>query len=298
MARDLILGTANFGSKYGLSQGMNVRRAEEILDWAKGRIEYLDCSIDYLGSHKAIKAHARYFKLFTKLSFPSSQEALTARKQLEQELSRLNTSSFFSVLVRGSETKDRRLNELFWTELNELRDEGLIENLGFSIYEPSELVYYEKSFWNIDFFQVPESLADRRFGKFFDGKLNMLEGSHIIARSIFLQGLLTMPINNIPHNLRHIVGFRLAVEKISRDLGVSCLSLLLGYVLSRNWVRATVLGVEGIDQLQQILEIAKRESELDFAFLDELPELNRKLTDPRQWDSTSEKREIHSLNGP
>ena len=70
-----------------------------------------------------------------------------------------------------------------------LKDHGLVEKIGYSIYSPKCLKEIYQN-WKPDIIQIPYNILDNRFEK--GGWLNLLTRDKVIihARSIFLQGLL------------------------------------------------------------------------------------------------------------
>ena len=100
-------------------------------------------------------------------------------------MNKLNVKSIFGVLLHNFD--DYKSYPELWREMLKLKSEGMIENIGFSIYYPDEL---DKIFNdNIDFniIQIPFSIIDQRFKKYFS-QLDALNIS-VYFRSIFMQGL-------------------------------------------------------------------------------------------------------------
>ena len=81
----------------------------------------------------------------------------------------------------------------------QLKDEGLIKNIGISIYDPQDVNYFVPDF-QIDIVQCPFNIIDRRILK--NNFLKILHDNSIKlhVRSIFLQGLLLMDKRALPSN--------------------------------------------------------------------------------------------------
>ena len=77
----------------------------------------------------------------------------------------------------------------------------------------------------------------------------------IHARSVFLQGLLLMPINSIPAYFLPITEKIELFSKSAKELSLSKLELALGYVLGINEIDKIVVGVNTIGQLREIIEV-------------------------------------------
>ena len=83
--------------------------------------------------------------------------------------------------------KKRLFSPLFY--LRNLK-KNIIKKFGASIYEPKEILkFYDKI--NIDYLQIPLNVFDRRFEESNLLKKVIKNKTKIIARSCFLQGLLT-----------------------------------------------------------------------------------------------------------
>ena len=99
------------------------------------------------------------------------------------------------------------------------------------------------------FIQTVESLIN-------SGKLEKLKqhGVEVHARSVFLQGLLLMPIKSIPS---YFLPIKNALEGFSNkadELSISKLELALGYVSGIKEIDKVVVGVNTVKQFKQIID--------------------------------------------
>ncbi len=106
--------------------------------------------------------------------------------------------------------------------------------------------------------QIPASLLDRRHLE--AGLLAAAEarGVCLFVRSLYLQGLLTMPTEEIPAHLQDIHPARQQLEQIAETAGLPLRELALRYFLSISGVTSLVVGVETVTQLRSNLEIVNR----------------------------------------
>ena len=84
-----------------------------------------------------------------------------------------------------------------YDKLLSLKEEGIIKNIGISLYENDEIEYVLKNFYNFDFIQIPFNILDNenmRFKHILDAKKKNIK---IHARSVYLQGLFFKELNFI-----------------------------------------------------------------------------------------------------
>ena len=107
-------------------------------------------------------------------------------------------SKLLALLFRRPMTllKDKYL----WNKAKEMQNKNIINKLGFTVYQPEELVYLVKKF-KPDLVQIPYSIFDRRFHN--SGWIDKLYdlGIEIHVRSIFLQGLLLSNTLRLPKKI-------------------------------------------------------------------------------------------------
>lgn len=137
--------------------------------------------------------------------------------------------------------------------------------LGKSLYDLNE---EHKAYSMI---MIPINVLDSRFRTVWENKKGM-----VIARSVFLQGLLLM--DELPQWLP--VG---AKTKIL-DFHVFCIKnhlraheAALGWVLGLDEIDKVIVGVNSVEQLEQILQVQPFKWDYDFSITDE------NVLDPRRW---------------
>jgi len=101
--------------------------------------------------------------------------------------------------------------------------------------------------------QLPINILDQRLLE--GGQLSMLKkyGVEIHARSVFLQGLLLMPLKNISPWFNPIMNTLEALHVKASKLNMSTLQLALGFVQSISEVDKVVVGVNTLNQLREII---------------------------------------------
>lgn len=285
MGKQLILGAANFGMPYGLRKSENFRAEEsqKILEWARGRIEYIDCAPEYLGADNLLQSFNSDYKFFTKVSTPTAAQKYKAKDLVVSELRRLKVKQIHGVLVRSPNWRESTHLD-FMHEILELKDEGLVNKVGLSIYDTTELEDALELSWGLDVMQVPENIANRAFSNFFHTNVSASHRFEYQVRSIFLQGLLTMPFPSIPEELKEVMKIRHELKKTSKRFNISYTQLIVGYIRQLAWVNSIVIGFDTLLQVKEFLALYQTDDSIDFNFINDLPILSKKTIDPRLWN--------------
>lgn len=263
----IALGSAQFGLAYGIantSGQVSADKVSEILKMASSNnIDTLDTAISYGNSHEVLgQAGVKNFKIVTKLpAIPINIQNVAAwtEKSIKDSLEKLNKESIYGLLLHDHESliKDNSLEVL--TALKDMKNSGLIQKIGVSIYNPQEL---EKliDFMEVDLVQAPLNLIDQRLIK--TGWLRRLKsmGVEIHTRSSFLQGLLLMEPYKIPKSFEKWSGLLRKWHKELLARKLDPISECLNFVLSITDIDRVVVGVETKDQLQDIIKIVKEKN--------------------------------------
>lgn len=285
----LALGTVQFGLPYGIANqdGQVARPAAKAmlqLAAAKG-IDTIDTAIAYGNSEACLgEAGAQGFKLVTKLpAIPDACSDITAwiNEQISASLDRLDMSSVYGLLLHRSEQLLGPDGQLIFQALQNLKETGLVQKIGVSIYTPNELEALIPKY-RFDLVQAPFNLIDRRLST--SGWLKRLkqDGVEIHTRSAFLQGLLLMPRSAVPSKF---APWAELWDKWHNWLGchpVTAVQACLAYPLSFSEVDRVVVGADSVSQLEQIIGAALSVAP------DDLPDLQcdtENLINPARWPS-------------
>ncbi len=283
----LALGTAQFGSQYGIANKSKIKYTEvkEILRFAKkSNIDLIDTAIAYGNSEKFIgDVGIKDFKFVSKLpELPKNCENINfwVEQSVESSLKHLGISSLYGLLVHRSEnllgdSGKKLINALKMIKLN-----GLVKKIGMSIYDPSECEEVMK-LTRIDIVQAPLNIVDRRL--VISGWLSKLysEEIEIHTRSVFLQGLLLMPHNKIPKNFNK---WSKVLDKWSSELknnNLSATEECLLYPMSFPEIDRVIVGVDNVNQLNEIIKKSKSyQSKFDWSFMISNDQM---LINPSNW---------------
>jgi aryl-alcohol dehydrogenase-like predicted oxidoreductase len=166
--------------------------------------------------------------------------------------------------------------------LSALKEEGLVEKTGGSIYTPDEAEACLR-LPACEVIQVPFNLADKRLLEVGFFRKAKAAGRLIFVRSVYLQGLFFK--RQLPAGLADFGPFRAHLEALAAAEDVSLPEMALRYALSIDGVDAVIVGVESVAQLEKNLDIAGR-GKLPGRLVAEINGLGTAaahVIDPRQW---------------
>jgi aryl-alcohol dehydrogenase-like predicted oxidoreductase len=256
----LALGTVQLGLDYGVANvagQVTFDEAQCILSLAKENgVDTLDTAISYGASEDVLgKVGVDGFRIVTKLpSLPADQNNAVGwvTGQVKASLKRLGQNRLHGLLLHRSEDLLGPNGGRLIDALVELKSDGLIQNIGISIYSPTELDEVFKSN-AIDLVQAPLNIIDRRMET--SGWLDKLKdnGVEIQTRSTFLQGLLLMKRSKIPEKFSRWSNLWDKWHKTLQALDSSPLEACLAYPLSLKQVDKVIVGVDNATQLLDIL---------------------------------------------
>ena len=282
------LGSVQFGLAYGaFNSAGQVPLAEvrEILDLAQAEgVKVLDTAHAY-GNSEAVLGEldaGACFSIVTKVpALTASDPATQVRQQFLQSLERLRADKVHGLLLHRAADLLGEQGPAVWRVLEELRDRGQVDRIGFSAYSPEDARALLQRY-PVQLIQLPLNLFDRRH--LDSGLLDLCSSRDIEVhvRSVFLQGFAL----GDPLLLKgHLSAWRdLLVRFRARcaDLGLTPLQAALRYALSLPQVDQVVVGVNGRAQLAEILQAAQGAALHPEALIDlACGDLN--LIDPSRW---------------
>lgn len=283
----LALGTVQFGLPYGVAnkQGQVSQTAiKQLLDSARNSgISTLDTAIAYGDSEKALGLqNLQGFKVISKLfEMPSNCNNIEAwvEQQLFDSLKRLKLNSLEALLFhRPIQLLEANGQELYQSVLR-LKDQGLIKSIGISMDDFEELPTVTQYF-DFDIVQAPMNIFDRRMET--SGLLTKLKnaGVEVHIRSAFLQGLLLMSVNQAPSYFRPWSDLFNAYHNWLDTHGISPLQACISYLSQNSKVDKIVVGVDNLQQLEQIVDAAAKPT-VDIP--DFFQSTDEELINPSRW---------------
>lgn len=256
----LALGTAQFGSAYGIASPqpqINLADSQAIIEYAHHRgMKVLDTAIGYGSSESRLgEIGVHSWKVISKLpEIPATENiADWIFHSVRASLERLKVKSLYGLLLHRPSQLVGDKGAKIHAALQDLKSNGLVEKTGVSIYHPSELSNI-LAVGKVDLVQSPLSILDRRL--ISSGWLDRLadHGIEVHARSVFLQGILLMSPDELPRKFDRWSKLWSSYRGWLRDTGMSPLQACLAYVSSIPQVQQVVVGVNGLDHIREILE--------------------------------------------
>ncbi len=287
---NIALGTAQFGQDYGISNKTGqvaFEEAKNILYLCKAKgIHTIDTAMNYGDSEKLLgDIGVKNLKIITKI--PSVPEScpdinLWLSEQVELSLNRLNYKKLYAVMLHRPEQLLGPIGSEIFESLINQKKLAKFEKLGISIYDPNELEEI-LSIYNFDIIQSPFNLIDRRLVE--TGWLDKLkkEKIEVHTRSIFLQGLLLMQRENLPEKFNKWSKIWTEWHDWLEDNSLSALEASLNFVRSYKLIDKIVVGVDSLNQLEQIIEVMSVKK-----YQHNFPEIgcgDMNLINPSNWSS-------------
>ncbi len=257
----LAIGTVQFGLNYGISNTsgkVGELKVDEILNEAtKNNIDTLDTAIVYGESEDVLgRIGVNEFKIVTKL--PPAPKNVTNVKtwavtNVNLSLKKLNVKKVYGLILHQSDDFLGEQGFELYDTLCELRESGLVDKIGVSIYSPDELDSLEDSGVEIDIVQAPFNILDRRLET--SGWMRKLKSSgvEIHVRSVFLQGLLLLGSNNRSQYFSKWNNYFKKFDRWIVETNQSPLGACLNFVNSFKEIDKIVVGVETVNQLREII---------------------------------------------
>jgi aryl-alcohol dehydrogenase-like predicted oxidoreductase len=256
----LALGTVQFGLPYGVAnqQGQVTEdEATKILKYAKeSNIDTLDTAIGYGDSEQCLgDVGVENWEIITKLPvIPKDCEDVDEwiKNEFSESLKRLKIKRIKGLMLHQPIQLLESIGDRIWSTLQTLKQSGLVEKVGFSIYEPQEL----KQLWTDfqpDIVQAPFNVLDQRLK--ISGWLEKLHNNNVEVhvRSIFLQGLLLMKKDSRPEKFIQWNTIWKVWDSWLEEVKMSPLEASLGFVNSESMIDRNVVGVDSLKQLKEII---------------------------------------------
>lgn len=285
------IGSVQFGLDYGISNDSGAVTQNEInniLSFAKENdINIIDTASTYGDSETklGISQLSNEFKIVTKLPLVkniSKDEIYNFLvNSFLDSLSKLHLSKCYGLLVHHA---DELINPNYRNEiigaLKFLKDQHLVEKIGFSFYSESQFNQII-DFFVPDIVQLPINLFDQDFSR--TGFLRRLKefNIEIHSRSCFLQGLVFLKPDLLHPYFNFAQEQLIAFQNILKEYKITPLEAAIAYCKGIPEIDKIIFGICSKNELSEILE----------AFNKELPPIDwsqtnsndKNFTDPSRW---------------
>lgn len=252
----LALGTANFGSHYGIlnrSGKLSDEVVAEIMQIASiSGIRTLDTASAYGDCHEVLgRIGVEGWEVISKIpAIPANCKDVTGflTKNFENTLENLRAERIQGLLLHNPKDLLAQYGDEVFLYLKGLRSQQLVSKVGVSIYDPGYLSDIT-SRYEIDLVQGPVNVFDNQIHA--SGWLERLAnlGIEFHARSIFLQGVLLSPEIQANKFFSHWDTVFLDFNNWVRHSGVSALEKCFAHVRSFENISRIIVGVENVEQI-------------------------------------------------
>ena len=253
----VVLGTVQFGLDYGINNktGRPTREAVfNILNTAHSLgVGILDSAEAYGNSLELIGDYQkafpnRKFQVISKFNEVPYGQNRSLKLRVKDTLSLISSRSLYAYMYHRFEMLKEFPNS--YDELRELKEKGLINKIGISVYSNDQLQEVLDGY-DFDLIQLPFNVFDnhKRKGPLMKRAHN--NGIEIHVRSAFLQGLFFKNVNELPKVLAPLRTDLEELHHISAEFGYSIAELSLKYILSMPYVDYIVIGVDSAQQIEQ-----------------------------------------------
>jgi len=255
MIQKLAIGTAQFGTKYGIANKRGQIPKQEvfkILDYAyQFGVNTLDTAYIYGESEEIIGEFiyksGKDFYVVSKLPDINGKESSEINGHIIESLERLKTSKLYGYLIHKFDNYIQ--NGGIWEILMNLKKQGIVEKIGFSLYHPQELdILFDRKI-KFDLIQLPYNIFDRRFERYFI--LLKDQNVEIHIRSIFLQGLFFLSPDDLPPKLKKAEKYLTQLQRLSKKYNLPINAICMNFVLTNPYIDKVLIGVDSLKQLEE-----------------------------------------------
>lgn len=269
----LCLGTVQQGMEYGINNHHGKPSVEESLqifhEAVMNGITIFDTARAYgdaeclLGEYFKCYGNRDKVKVISKLrpNILNDNESLydTMRRECENSLNRIGIEKLDGYLFH---TPEYIRNKQAVESLVRLKEEGLVDNIGVSIYniEDGDIAIATGV---VDYIQLPFSVFDQRGATSGFMQKAKNAGITIFTRSAFLQGLYFMNEHELPNKVKQAEPMLRKLNTILKTYQKNREELLIGFVKMYEMIDYLVFGVDTLEQLKQDITIFNNSNHLE-----------------------------------
>ena len=291
----LMLGTVQLGLAYGIANRLGQPLYEDARDMIAaawdGGVNCLDTAAGYGTSEEVIG------RALADLGLADRVTVVSKVVQMADGLSAGDADAIVEESVTRS-LERLRLDSLpicmFHTEANfldytdsllSLKQRGLVRHVGVSANFPNLTAEVVRS-GRAEAVQLPTSVLDQRFIR---GGIIREGASRVMAmfvRSIYLQGLLFVPENEILPELADVIPVRRKLASLAGQAGIGLAELAVRYLLGMHGITCLVVGAESAEQIRQNVRLVEKgplDADLTRAVSEAVPDLPESILFPRRW---------------
>lgn len=289
MNSKLILGTVQFGLNYGVNNTTGKPSKENIksiLDSAyNSGVQLLDTAEAYGDSQNKIGEYhnnsTNKFNVITKFSSNTEGFSLNIIERVHNNLKILDIDKLYCYMFHSFDDF-KKYFEKYRKDLLILKRDGIINNIGVSLYSNDELESVLK-FNEITLVQLPFNLLDNNNKRGNIIKKAKAKGIEIHTRSAFLQGLFFKNTNEFSVKIKPLETYlNLLNDLCDEDYKMN--DLALNYVCNQKNIDKVLIGVDNVQQLESNILSEKKHIEKELTNNIEVIDVKEtKLLNPSNW---------------
>jgi len=289
MNSKLILGTVQFGLNYGINNIVgkpSKKNIKSILDSAYNNgIQLLDTAEAYGDSQNKIGEYhnnsTNKFNVITKFSSNAEGFSLNIIERVHNNLKILDVDKLYCYMFHSFDDFENHF-ENYRKELRLLKKNGIIDNIGVSVYTNNELESVLK-FDEISLVQLPFNLLDNDNKRGDILKKAKVKGIEIHTRSVFLQGLFFKKISELGDKIKPLEPYLRSLNDLcDKDYKIN--DLALNYVCNKKNIDRVLIGVDNVFQLKANIVSEKRNIQKEiFKKIEAIDVKEIELLNPSNW---------------
>jgi aryl-alcohol dehydrogenase-like predicted oxidoreductase len=285
LPKKLVVGSANFGTNYGAKNSrLSTEDAYRIVqDVSTNSNAFIETSESYQGAIKIIGealGTRKFENIIIKVPPIKFSDEKSFMESVENSFRNLNQSKVYAIMLHGIGDSLSTSKLSMQVVLRRILKLNYSQKVGLSCYNVSEVVEAKDAFPEMEIFQIPENIADKR--KYASPILKALsnDGVTFQIRSVFLQGLLISEDTSMNPRIEEIQRIRNDIEVLAKNQNINSAELCLRYGLSIDWASQIVIGFENYEHYRKNLEIITNDKP-NISF--EITKGSDFLVDPRNW---------------
>lgn len=256
------LGTVQWGLPYGLAKQHGITAPETVTallgEATQHGITVLDTASLYGQSEAVLGMNPlEGFKVVTKtprFTTPhiSSIEAKQLGVTFQQSLDLLKCKKIYALLIHHADDFLVPGGDRLLAAMIQLKEKGVVEKIGVSVYDSMQVDSLLKKF-KPDLIQLPLNILDQRM--LTSGHLELLKnkGIEIHVRSVFLQGILLMPLSNIPAFFEPIRSLLTRWHTAAHAQGLTVNQAALAFIKNIPYIDTVLVGLENLAQFRSCI---------------------------------------------
>ena len=288
----LIIGTAQFGLNYGISNTDGKtpgREVNEILQFAdSNKIVTLDTAYMYCDSENTIglylKSHPNEkWDVISKLpKLENNENIKSSFDEIFHQSKALLGNSLNTYLAHDA--KQFLYNQTVRNRLHFIKQKGLVSKIGVSVYSEEEINEVLK-LSDIDVIQLPLNVLDHRLIKSNTLKRIKQHDIEIHVRSVFLQGLFFLSDMELKAKFLDAFDAINIIKNIAMDYNLNLRDLALLFVKNIPEVDKIIIGVNNLKQLKDNISSYKKTCNDDVIdqILDQVNFNDEAVLNPTNW---------------